>query len=99
MLRKIMDKELRNILEKSLAQLPKKYRIVFIMRELEEMSLDETAECLHISRTNATKRLEMAKEMLWNGLIEYYKTEDLYDFHLTRCDNVVQNVLNYIEKH
>jgi DNA-directed RNA polymerase specialized sigma24 family protein len=94
-----MNKELRNILERSLAQLPEKYRIVFIMIEIEDMSIEETTKCLQISKTNVNLRLEKAKELLRIWLTEFYKTDELYDFHMTRCDNIVKNVLNYIETH
>jgi RNA polymerase sigma-70 factor (ECF subfamily) len=98
-LQKVMNKEVINILEKAMGQLPQKYRIVFIMREVENMSTRETMECLNISESNVKVRLSRAKEMLRNSLTEYYKTNDFYDFDLTRCDEVVKNVLTYIETH
>ncbi len=96
-LQKLINKEVTNILEKALAQLPEKYRIVFIMREVQNMSTRETMECLNISKSNVKVRLKRAKEMLRNLLTEYYKIKDLYDFDEPRCDAVVKNVLTYIE--
>jgi RNA polymerase sigma factor (sigma-70 family) len=92
----IMNKELKNILEEALAKLPEKYRLVFVMREIEEMSTSETMESLSITESNVKVRLTRAKEMLRSMLSDYYKTEELYDFHLTRCDKVVKNVMSYI---
>ncbi len=96
-LQKLINKEVTNILEKALAQLPEKYRIVFIMREVQNMSTRETMECLNISKSNVKVRLKRAKEMLRNLLTEYYKIKDLYDFDESKCDAVVKNVLTYIE--
>jgi RNA polymerase sigma-70 factor (ECF subfamily) len=94
----IMNKELRNILETALGKLPEKYRLVFILREVENMSTAETMESLNISESNVKIRLSRAKEMLRTQLSGYYKTEELYDFHLTRCDRVVKNVLTRLLK-
>lgn len=97
-LQNIMNKELKDILESALAQLPEKYRIVFVMREVENMSIAETMKCLDLSESNVKVRLNRAKEMLRASLSGYYKTEELYDFHLTRCDRVVQKVLSVLMK-
>ena len=97
-LQKVMNNELRIILEKALNQLPEKYRLVFVMREVESMSTMETMECLNISESNVKVRLNRAKEMLRSSISEFYKVEELYDFHLTRCDNVVKNVLLHIHR-
>ncbi|MEP6513648.1 MAG: RNA polymerase sigma factor [Parafilimonas sp.] len=96
-LQKVINKEITNVLEKALTQLPGKYRIIFIMREVETMSVRETMEALNISESNVKVRLNRAKEMLRNLLTKYYKTKDLYDFDEPRCDEVVKNVLTNIE--
>jgi RNA polymerase sigma-70 factor (ECF subfamily) len=95
-IQKVMNKELRTILEKSLEQLPEKYRLVFIMREVEDMSIHETMDCLHLSESNVKVRLNRAKEMLRDSISHHYKTEELYDFHLSRCDRIVKNVMDRI---
>src|SRR5579872_7365206 len=41
-LNSLMNNELKTILEKSVANLPEKYRLVFVMREIEEISTHET---------------------------------------------------------
>jgi RNA polymerase sigma factor (sigma-70 family) len=98
-LQNIMNTELRNMLEEALSKLPEKYRLVFILREVENMSTGETMECLSLSESNVKVRLNRAKEMLRDSLSASYRTEELYGFHLTRCDRVVSNVLTYIESH
>jgi RNA polymerase sigma factor (sigma-70 family) len=91
-----INKELKEILEKAIAGLPEKYRIVFMLREIEGMNVEETTECLAISEANVKVRLNRAKEMLRESLTDYVQAEDLYSFHLTRCDRVRQNVMEAI---
>ena len=92
----VLNLELKTILEKAICQLPDKYRSVFIMRELENMSIAETQECLELSEENVKVRLNRAKAMLRNSLSSLYKKEDLLSFHLSRCDRITDNVMKQI---
>jgi RNA polymerase sigma-70 factor (ECF subfamily) len=91
-----MNADLRKTLEKAIHALPEKYRTVFILREIESMSVSETKECLEISEINVKVRLNRAKSMLRTALSELYKSEDVFEFHLSRCDRMVQNVMSRI---
>jgi RNA polymerase sigma-70 factor (ECF subfamily) len=93
----VMNKELAKAIETALADLPEKYRLVFVMREVENMSVAETMEVLDISETNVKVRLNRAKAMLKQKLQNYYKSDNIYHFHLTRCDAMVRNVLLQLE--
>ena len=62
-LKNLMNKELKDILESAVLTLPEKYRLVFVMREIEEMSTSETMEVLNIGESNVKIRLNRAKEM------------------------------------
>jgi len=95
-LKSLMNKELKNILEKAVLTLPEKYRLVFVMREMEEMSTNETMEVLNIGESNVKIRLTRAKEMLRNELSSQFRSQQLFDFHLTRCDRVVNFVMDKI---
>lgn len=92
----LMNTELKTILEKSISDLPEKYRLVFVMREIEEISTNETMELLSLSESNVKVRLNRAKEMLRSDLNSHYKSSQLYNFHLSRCDRVVNYVMNRI---
>jgi len=92
----VVNSELKVILEKAIRQLPEKYRTVFIMREIESMNIAETRECLDLSEVNVKVRLNRAKAMLKNSLAEYYRKEDILNFHLSRCDRIVENVMRQI---
>jgi RNA polymerase sigma factor, sigma-70 family len=95
-LKNLMNKELKVILEKAVSNLPEKYRVVFIMREIEEMSTHETMEVLDLGESNVKIRLTRAKEMLRNELSDYYKTAQLFEFNLLRCDKVANFVMSKI---
>ncbi|MHB1921723.1 MAG: RNA polymerase sigma factor [Chitinophagaceae bacterium] len=90
----LMNKELKEILEKAVAQLPEKYRMVFVMREVQGMSTNETMEALNLGESNVKIRLNRAKEMLRNFLNPYWQPHQLFEFNLVRCDNVVNYVIN-----
>lgn len=95
-LKYVMNRELKTILENAVLTLPEKYRLVFVMREIEEMSTLETMEVLSISESNVKVRLNRAKEMLRNELSGYYKSRQLFEFNLIRCDKVVDYVMSRI---
>jgi RNA polymerase sigma-70 factor (ECF subfamily) len=56
--------ELRTLLAKALASLAQKYREVFLLRDVEHMSIDETAKALGISIPSVKTRLLRARLML-----------------------------------
>ena len=67
------------------------------MREIENMKVAETGECLGLSTVNVKVRLNRAKVMLKNLLSEYYQKDDILNFHLSRCDNIVEKVMKQID--
>ncbi len=89
----VLNKELAAMLEDSLLALPEKYRVVFVMREVEGMSVNETIEALAITESNVKVRLNRAKTMLRKNLSGYYKNDLVFNFHLSRCDRIVAKVL------
>ncbi len=87
----LINKELGTVLESAIALLPEKYRTVFVLREVEDLSIRETAEVLELEESNIKVRLNRAKTMLRENLTGYMK-ENLYAFHFTRCDRIVREV-------
>jgi RNA polymerase sigma factor (sigma-70 family) len=94
--RKLMNKELGGVLENAIAGLPEKYRLVFVLREVEELSVKETAEVLLLEESNIKVRLNRAKTMLRESLSGYVK-ENVFAFHLTRCDRIVGHVFKELQ--
>jgi RNA polymerase sigma-70 factor (ECF subfamily) len=93
---KLMNAELKTILEHSVDRLPEKYKSVFVMREIEGMSVAETSDSLDISEPNVKVRLNRAKEMLRETISGFYQDEEVFHFNLVRCDRIVENVLRRI---
>lgn len=94
--KKIINKELGKVLEKSLQEVPLPYLSVFVLREIEGFSVAETAELLRITPTNVKVRLNRCKAMLQKLLENFYSAADLYEFHLMYCDKIVSNVFERI---
>ena len=92
-LNELVNKELSHVLENAITQLPEKYRLVFVLREIEDMSVRETSATLQIEESNVKVRLNRAKTMLRENLNGYMK-DRVYSFHLTRCDRIVNHVMN-----
>lgn len=95
-LENLMNKELKVILEKAVAKLPEKYRMVFVMREVQGMSTNETMEALEIGESNVKIRLTRAKEMLRAELNNYWQPKEIFEFNLVRCDVIVNHVMQRI---
>lgn len=94
----VLNEELKILLERAIEQLPDKYRTVFVMRELENMSIAETMECLSLTESNVKVRLNRAKEMLRETLSTYYQNSEIYSFHLSRCNRIVEKVFQKINQ-
>jgi RNA polymerase sigma-70 factor (ECF subfamily) len=88
-----LNRELKLQLELNIGRLPEKYRVIFIMREVEKLNVTETARILDISESNVKARLSRAKDQLRNSLMEIYPMGEVYQFNLVRCDKIVENVL------
>ncbi|HVO72481.1 MAG TPA: RNA polymerase sigma factor [Ignavibacteriaceae bacterium] len=91
-----MEKEQKEILEKAIQQLPGKYKMVYMLKEIEGMSIEEISEALTISKINVKVRLHRAKAMLKNLIKEAADISALFTFGNERCDKVTNSVMNYI---
>jgi len=94
----IHTRELGSIIETALESIPETYRIVFSLREINGLSVAETAELLNLSETNIKVRLSRAKEMLRNELEKSYTASELYEFNLVYCNAMVENVMAKINE-
>ena len=61
-------KELRDALKRALAGLPQKYREVLILRDIQHLSIEETAQVLSISTGNVKTRLLRARLQMRDAL-------------------------------
>ncbi|MGN6181624.1 MAG: sigma-70 family RNA polymerase sigma factor [Mucilaginibacter sp.] len=93
----LINKELKLVLERAVASLPEKYRTVFVMREVQGMSTNETMEALNLGESNVKIRLNRAKEMLRADLQQLWNPREIYEFNLLRCDRIVNNVMEVVK--
>jgi RNA polymerase sigma factor (sigma-70 family) len=93
-----VNKELGRVLENAIQQIPEDYRIVFSLRELNGLSVAETAEALNISESNVKVRLNRAKTMLQKEIKKMYSREEIFEFNLIYCDGMVDRVMKKIEE-
>ena len=61
-------KELRRALAQALASLPEKYRSVLVLRDVQQMSIHETAQVLGITEANVKTRLSRARLQMRDAL-------------------------------
>jgi len=66
--------EVRNLLQRTVEQLPEIYREVFVLRDVEELTINETAEALNISIPSVKVRLHRARMMLQKQLVPQLRT-------------------------
>ena len=67
----LLGKELRRVLDEAILKLPEIYRAVFVLRDVEAKSNEETAEVLNISQEAAKSRLRRARAFLREQLDPY----------------------------
>jgi RNA polymerase sigma-70 factor (ECF subfamily) len=93
--RALMRTELRALLERKLDALPEAFRIVFVMRCVEEFSVEETAECLGIPEATVRSRHFRARSLLRESLARDIDLaeRDVFSFDGERCDRIVRGVL------
>lgn len=92
--------QMRALLQGAIDSLPPMYRSVFILRAVQEMSVDETASCLQVSADLVKTRYLRARALLRDALgaqVEAH-AHDVYAFAGARCDTVVAHVMARLQR-
>lgn len=91
--------EVRKVLEQRIDELPESFRTVFVMREVEDMTARETADCLGIPESTVRTRLFRARGLLRDKLERDIDTArgNVFGFDGARCDRIVATVLARLE--
>jgi len=94
----IARREIRNAIEKAVDELPPNFRSVFMLRAIEQLSVEETASCLGIPGETVKTRFHRANKLLRQALTMQFGAifEDMYPFLGARCDRLVATVLQRI---
>ncbi|MEP6792329.1 MAG: RNA polymerase sigma factor [Ramlibacter sp.] len=87
--------ELRRLMEARIDALPEVFRTVFMLRAVEEMSVDEVAIALGVPEATVRTRFFRARSLLRETLSRDidFATQDAFSFAGVRCDNIVAHVL------
>ncbi|MBS0590362.1 MAG: RNA polymerase sigma factor [Proteobacteria bacterium] len=87
--------ELRTLMEARIDRLPEAFRIVFMLRAVEEMSVEEVAQALAIPEATVRTRYFRARSLLREQLASDVDLAlgDAFAFDGARCNRIVATVL------
>jgi RNA polymerase sigma-70 factor (ECF subfamily) len=98
--RSAAQSEIRKLLERAMDALPEPFRLVFVMRDVEEMSIEETASHLDIRPETVKTRLHRARRLLRQSLDGQLSSslKGAFPFAGARCARITEAVLSRLEK-
>jgi RNA polymerase sigma-70 factor (ECF subfamily) len=90
--------ELRRALEDAILPIPEQYRLVLMMRDVEQLNTEETAAALALTEENVKVRLHRARAMVRKNLFAQAGAEasTAFGFMGVRCDRLVARVMERI---
>jgi RNA polymerase sigma-70 factor (ECF subfamily) len=94
----VARQQVRRMLEDAIARLPAPFRLVFMLREIEGLSVDEAAEALGIAPATVKTRLLRARRRLQHELAPELKTAlvGTFPFLGSDCEMLTERVLQAI---
>jgi RNA polymerase sigma factor (sigma-70 family) len=92
--------QIRALIEAKLDQLPHDFRVVFVLRSIEELSVEETAKTLEIEEATVRTRHFRAKSLLRESLAREIDLaeRDVFEFGGAHCDAIVERVMSRLGK-
>ena len=90
----------RRLLEAKIDELPDAFRTVFVLRALEELSVEESAVALDIPEATVRSRFFRARGLLREALSKEFDLAygDAFAFAGARCDRIVADVMARLEE-
>ena len=90
----------RGLIEAKIDGLPEVFRTVFMLRAVEELSVEETARVLGIPDATVRSRYFRARGMLREALAREldFALEDAFGFDGERCNRIVANVMERLRE-
>jgi RNA polymerase sigma-70 factor (ECF subfamily) len=87
--------QIRRMLEKAIDDLPAAFRLVLVLRDVEEVSTEETAKLLGVKEETVKTRLHRARRALRESLGVQLASalKDVFPFERPRCDALVRRLL------
>ncbi len=92
--------QVRKVLERRIDALPDAYRAVFVLRAVEELSVEETAAVLGIPEATVRSRFFRARSLLREALAQEidHAYGEAFAFAGHRCDRIVASVMARIAR-
>jgi len=89
-----MSTQMRQLLESQIDALPDAFRTVFVLRAVQELTVEETAAALDIPEATVRSRFFRARGLLREALAREIDvaTSDAFAFDGARCDRIVSKV-------
>jgi RNA polymerase sigma-70 factor (ECF subfamily) len=84
--------EMQRLLDEAVERLPESYRIIFMLRDVEEMSTAQAAEVLDIGGENVKVRLHRARGLLRKSLYEHVGMRGVFAVHAVRSEQGAENL-------
>ena len=72
---KLLNEELSSVINRNIISIPKKYRVVIVLRDIEGFSTAETAQILNLSPANVKVRLHRARLYRRDKLKGYFEND------------------------
>lgn len=87
--------QLRDLLERKVDELPEAFRLVFALRSVEEMSVEDVAQTLGIPEATVRSRHFRAKGLLRESLAQQIDLaeRDVFEFGGAHCDRMIARVM------
>ena len=87
--------QIRFLLEQAIDELPEPFRVVFILRDIEEMSVEQTAQHLSLKPETVKTRLHRARRLIRATLNKRVSSAfaELFPFGGSRCDRMTERVM------
>jgi len=87
--------EMRRLIERRIDELPLDFRTVFVLREVEDLSVEDVAASLEIPEATVRSRLFRARAKLRASLARDLDmaSADAFSFNGARCDRIVARVI------
>ncbi len=91
----LMHEQIRALLEAAIAKLPEAFRTVFVLREIEGLSVEETAEALGIATATVKTRALRARRKLQQALDPELREalRGAFPFAGADCDRLTERVV------
>ncbi|HEX2852157.1 MAG TPA: sigma-70 family RNA polymerase sigma factor [Opitutaceae bacterium] len=89
-------KEMKTLLESAIGRLPSKFRAIYLLREVQQMTTSEAAACLGISIESAKVNLHRARERLKLELMKSAAGMELFSYEARFCDPMTARVMQAV---